>query len=116
MSAFERFKGQSTHAQPVETKDGGWKAHMDAGEKRMFNTLSIIKGAALVGLAAGALALIASPLGVAAGVVYVWGAAFQGLMRTDAEVRQGTPLKGISSTQIKNWAIKNWAKCLVKPF
>ncbi len=87
-SAFNRFRGISTHAQPVETEEGGWKTMLEtSGNKKMFNAISITKGAALVGLIATIIigGPVTGSLVMLAGSIYGISAALQSVGRTGSE-------------------------------
>lgn len=57
MAMFDRFRGSTTHAQAIETKDGEWKEHLTEGQKEVFGFTfgakvfaGALAGVAVVGL------------------------------------------------------------------
>jgi hypothetical protein len=121
-STFDRlFNGRSTHAQPVETKDGGWKAHLSKSEKHEYNcntatkvaAFAFLAGAIVVAATVAPLTVVAAATAGVAALLYCGGAHGQAVVRTTAEKERAAQDKNAPQPSSK---LKNFAKHLVRPF
>lgn len=113
MSEFDKFKGNVTHAQPVETKVDEWKGHLDSVAYHLGTTM---KGVAAFSLLA---TMVAGPTAAAVAIfagAYVIGSTVQALFRTMAENRLAEDRHEPVQEGFNRQHMKNTAKHLFKPW